>query len=221
MNAIFKLDRQSNRLYHAEGMLLDPSSRVWVWTASPPPASSEAIDAIAAATWLQRESEYPLRIPVGVVGPREASTQSLITARKLGFRLARMGFTVLCGGRQGVMEAVCRGVQEAGGLSVGLLPEGDADVANPYVSLALATGVGEARNALIARASLCLVAVGDSYGTLSEIALGLHFGKRVVGLEGAAKVEGVRHVPHVDHALSEVAAVALGFEPERMEAEEA
>lgn len=75
----------------------------------------------------------------------------------------------------------------------------------------IATGIGEARNALIARAALCLVAIGDSYGTLSEVALGRQFGKRVIGLEGAARVDGVVHVANVAAALHEVALVALGI----------
>ena len=84
------------------------------------------------------------------------------------------------------MEAVCRGVASAGGVAIGLLPEADPALANAYAGIVIATGIGEARNALIARAASCLVAIGDSYGTLSEVALGRQFGKRVIGLEGAA-----------------------------------
>ena len=108
------------------------------------------------------------------------------------------------------MEAACRGAEQAGGLSIGLLPEADPSFANPHVGVVIATGIGEARNALIARASLCLVVIGDSYGTLSEVALGRQFGKKVIGLEGAAKVDGVIQVDSVDQALAEVARVVLG-----------
>ena len=83
-------------------------------------------------------------------------------------------------------------------------------LANPYVDIAIATGIGEARNALIARASLCLVAVGNSHGTLSEVALSRHFGKLVIGLEDAAQVDGVRHVADAAAALRLVAQFALG-----------
>ena len=120
-----------------------------------------------------------------------------------------MGFSVICGGRQGVMEAVCRGAAAAGGVSIGMLPDADPAFANPHVSVVIATGIGEARNALIARASLCLVVIGDSFGTLSEVALGRQFGKRVIGLEGAACVEGVIHVETVEQALCEVARCVL------------
>ena len=109
------------------------------------------------------------------------------------------------------MQAVCEGVQRAGGLSIGLLPEADPELANPHARLVIATGIGEARNALIARAALCLVAIGDSFGTLSEVALGRQFGKHVIGLAGAARVDGVAHVGSVEAALDEVARVALGL----------
>jgi len=146
----------------------------------------------------QRESGTSLRAPIGVIGPREATEEQLAAAEAIGAGLAAMGLTVLCGGRQGVMEATCRGVAREGGISVGLLPEPDASAANPYVTIALATGIGEARNALVARAAHCLVAIGDSYGTLSEVALGLQFSKTVIGLAGAARVPGVRHVDGVE-----------------------
>ena len=151
----------------------------------------------------------PVRVPVGVIGPREASSAQLLAAEQVGRGLATMGFVVICGGRHGVMDAVCRGAAGAGGLTIGLLPDADPSFANPHVGIVIATGIGEARNALIARASLCLVAIGDSFGTLSEVALGRQFGKQVIGLEGAARVEGVRHVTTVEQALSEVAQSAL------------
>jgi uncharacterized protein (TIGR00725 family) len=122
-----------------------------------------------------------------------------------------MGHAVVCGGRHGVMEAVCRGAAQAGGTTIGILPDADPSCANPFVGIVIATGIGEARNALIARAAFCLVAIGDSYGTLSEVALGRAFGKRVVGLEGAAQVEGVVHVADAAASLTEVALVALAI----------
>jgi uncharacterized protein (TIGR00725 family) len=90
---------------------------------------------------------------------------------------------VVCGGLGGVMEAACRGAKDAGGTTVGILPgHGRAD-ANPYVDVAIATGLGEARNALVVRAADALIAIGGEYGTLSEIALALKAGKPVVGIE--------------------------------------
>ncbi|TMH67161.1 MAG: hypothetical protein E6H55_00555 [Betaproteobacteria bacterium] len=87
--------------------------------------------------------------------------------------------------------------------------EADSSNANPFVGVAIATGIGEARNALIARASFCLIAIGDSFGTLSEVALARQFGKLVIGLEGAADVEGVQHVDSGREAVTRVAEAIL------------
>jgi uncharacterized protein (TIGR00725 family) len=207
MNLPYRLDRLRTYLYDADGQLFDPVSRCWNAAIGPP--SGEDVDAITAATWLQRQSGAPIRIPIGVIGPREATPKQLEAAEAVGRGLGTMGFVVICGGRQGVMEAVCRGVEDAGGLSIGMLPETDPWAANPHVGVVIATGIGEARNALIARSSFCLVAIGNSFGTLSEVALGRHFGKRIIGLEGAASVEGVVHVGSVEAALEEVARCVL------------
>jgi uncharacterized protein (TIGR00725 family) len=88
------------------------------------------------------------------------------------------------------MEAACRGAKGAGGTTVGILPGTDRCAANPYVDIAIATGLGEARNAVVARSADALIAIGGAYGTLSEIAFVLKAGKRVVGL-GTWVVDGV------------------------------
>ena len=88
------------------------------------------------------------------------------------------------------MEAACRGAKESGGTTVGILPGVDRSEANPYVDVAIATGLGEARNTLVVRAADALIPVGGGYGTLSGVALALKAGKRVVGL-GTWDVEGV------------------------------
>lgn len=89
-----------------------------------------------------------------------------------------------------MMEAACRGAKEAGATTVGLLPGNDRSAANEYVDVAIATGLGEARNALVVRAADAVIAIEGGYGTLSEIALALKAGKRVVGL-GTWDIEGV------------------------------
>jgi uncharacterized protein (TIGR00725 family) len=97
---------------------------------------------------------------------------------------------VVCGGLGGVMEAACRGAKAGGGTTLGILPGSDRSAANEFVDVAVATGLGEARNALVVRAADALVAVGGAYGTLSEIALALKAGKRVAGV-GTWEIEGV------------------------------
>jgi hypothetical protein len=74
----------------------------------------------------------------------------------------------------------------------------------------IATGIGEARNAIISRSAFCLVAIGNSHGTLSEVALGLQFGKKVFGLEGAAELEEVTRCADAQAALEAVARLVLG-----------
>ncbi len=203
------LDRATRSLFDSAGRCFDPATRTWTAGRSP---RGDPIDIVAAATWLQRGSGHPVRVPVGVVGTRDASDAQRAAAETIGRGLASMGFAVLCGGRTGVMEAVCKGVAEAGGVSIGLLPGRDVSDANAFATYVITTGIGEARNAIIARAPLCLVAIGGGFGTMTEVAFGRNYGKLVVGLEGAPQVAGVRHVASVDEALALVARCALGLE---------
>jgi uncharacterized protein (TIGR00725 family) len=119
---------------------------------------------------------------VAVVGPGQASAEEIATAEEVGRLLAQRGAVLVCGGLGGVMEAVCRGAKEGGGRTVGILPGDDRAAANPHVDVAIATGLGEARNALVVRAADVVIAVGGAYGTLSEIALALKTGTPVVGI---------------------------------------
>ena len=211
--ATFDLDRPARALYDAQGRSFDAVTRAWTYVRSAEHvAHGERLDVVGAATWLQRDSGHPLRVPVGVIGPREATTAQLAAALRVGERLADCGFFVVCGGRGGVMQAVCEGVKRVGGTSIGLLPDTEPAYANHYVDIVLATGMGEGRNALIACASFCLVAIGNSYGTLSEVALARQYGKLVLGLEGAPQVEGVVHVGSTHEAVERVAAAALGVD---------
>lgn len=103
-------------------------------------------------------------------------------AEAVGRLLAQRGATVVCGGRGGVMAAVARGVRDGGGMCVGVLPGDDPDDANADIALALPTGLGEMRNALIARSCRAMIAIGGGYGTLSEIGFALRLAKPVAGL---------------------------------------
>jgi uncharacterized protein (TIGR00725 family) len=122
---------------------------------------------------------------VAVVGPGagpRALEELLEQAREVGRLLAAAGAIVVCGGLGGVMEAVSEGVAEGGGRSIGLLPGRERADANASLSIALPTGLGEARNWLVVCASDVVIAIGEGYGTLSEIALALRSGRHVVGL---------------------------------------
>jgi uncharacterized protein (TIGR00725 family) len=133
-------------------------------------------------------------------------------AETVGGAVAEAGAVLVCGGLGGVMAAACRGARAAGGTTVGLLPGEDRAAANPWVDVALPTGLGEARNALVVRAADALVAVGGGYGTLSEIALARKLGRPVVGLDTwAATVPGADE-PLVTPADDPAEAVALALQ---------
>ena len=134
---------------------------------------------------------------IGVVGPGDADDEERAIAEAVGAEVAAAAAVLVCGGRGGAMEAACRGARGAGGLTVGLLPGEDRAEANPWVEVAIPTGLGEARNVLVVRAADALVAVGGGWGTLSEIALALRAGKPVIGLRTWAPTRPGREGPGV------------------------
>src|SRR4051794_34734804 len=121
---------------------------------------------------------------VAVVGPGDASPAEEETAAELGALLAARGAVVVSGGLGGVMAAVCRGAAGAGGTTVGLLPGADRAAANPHLTIALPTGLGQLRNGLVVAAADAVVAVGGNWGTLSEVALAMRAGLPVAALVG-------------------------------------
>lgn len=124
-----------------------------------------------------------MRAPVvSVIGAAEASPGEAVLAEKVGHLLAERGAILVCGGRGGVMEAACRGALSRGGTTVGILPGSEANEGNAFLSLAIPTGMGQARNAIIVLAGEAVIAIGGGAGTLSEIGLALKAGRRVIGL---------------------------------------
>jgi len=122
------------------------------------------------------------RIIVGVIGAGTAGPEILEMAEEVGRLIAKHGFTLICGGMGGVMEASAKGAKNAGGTTIGILPQPDRHTANPYIDIPIATSFGEGRNIIIVRTADLLIAVGGEYGTLSEIAFALKMGKTVIGL---------------------------------------
>jgi uncharacterized protein (TIGR00725 family) len=145
------------------------------------------------------------KILIGVIGAGRATAQGYALAREVGRLIAEGGAAVVCGGCGGIMEGACRGCVEAGGTALGILPGGEPEAANPYVSLAVASNLGHARNAVIAQTARALIAIEGEYGTLSEMALGLKIGRPVIAL-GAWP-----GIPGVCHAATPAEAVALAF----------
>jgi len=142
---------------------------------------------------------------VAVCGASDPAPSQRELAREVGRRLAEAKAVILCGGLGGVMEAVSQGAAEAGGTVVGILPGADRSAGNPYLSLAIATGLGEARNAVLTCAADGVIAIGGGWGTLSEIGLARKKGRPVVGLETWG-LEGLR----VADSAEEAVRIALG-----------
>ena len=120
-----------------------------------------------------------------LVGDSDAPAHVLALAERAGEMLARHSVTLVTGGRGGVMEAAARGAARAGGLTVGITPDTDADAANPWCGVVIPTGLGHARNVLTALAGDFVVAVGGGAGTLSELCFGWIHGRTIYLLQGS------------------------------------
>ena len=119
---------------------------------------------------------------IAVIGGSQASASELALAEEVGRLLADREAVLVCGGLGGIMEAACRGARAGGGVTVGILPGDKREAANPYVQIPVVTGIGYARNVAVVRSAQAVIAVGGSYGTLSEIAHARQGGIPVIGL---------------------------------------
>lgn len=127
---------------------------------------------------------------MAVIGAGTADRQEYDQAHRLGQLLAEQGYILICGGLGGIMEAAASGASSRGGEVVGLLPGEDVRAANPFVTRAIATGLGHMRNYLVVLNAGAAVALGGGYGTLSEIALAKKIGRPVIVLGGWSGLEG-------------------------------
>jgi uncharacterized protein (TIGR00725 family) len=143
---------------------------------------------------------------IAVIGGGDVSDETAALAREVGREVAGRGAVLLCGGLGGVMAAAAQGAQEAGGVSLGILPEGDRRRANPFLTYSIATNLGHARNVLMAHSADALIAVDGSYGTVSEAAIALKLGKPVIALSVTWDLAGIKQ------AASPAEAVALAME---------
>lgn len=134
---------------------------------------------------------------MAVIGVAAADENTRQLAWEVGRRLAEAGAVLLSGGMGGVMEAASQGAHEAGGLVVGVVPGAMRGGGNPHLDVEVVTNMGHARNVILAHSADAMIAVAGSYGTLSEIAIGLKLGKPVIGL-GSWDIPGV--MPAADAA---------------------
>ena len=134
---------------------------------------------------------------VSVIGGSTDTDEEYESAHQLGKLLGERGHEVVCGGRTGVMEAVCRGTREADGHTIGILPGHDRRDANQYVETAIVTGMGNARNVMVVLNGDATIAVDGGTGTLSELGHALDLGRPVAGL-GTHRIDGVTGIEHVE-----------------------
>jgi uncharacterized protein (TIGR00725 family) len=149
---------------------------------------------------------------VAVCGPSDATDEEAARAEEVGRRLAEAGAVVLCGGLGGIMDAAARGAAAAGGTVVGILPGDTRSGASAHLTVAIPTGMGEARNALIARAADAVIAIGGGWGTLSEIALARKMGRPVIGLDTWEPAKRGRPVEGIDRVRTAAEAAARAVE---------
>jgi uncharacterized protein (TIGR00725 family) len=153
-----------------------------------------------------------------VIGPSDASAAELEIAYAVGREVALAGAVLVCGGRGGVMEAAARGAREAAvqppAIVVGILPGSDREAANPFVTVALATGLEELRDAVVASSSDGLIAIGGDPGTLIEIGFGLRLGRPIVSIGGwSVRDAGGEPVAGIRVAATPSEAVRMVLEP--------
>jgi len=137
-------------------------------------------------------------LQISVVGGSNPDAETLALAEAVGKVIAARGAVLICGGLGGVMEAASRGAKEKDGLTVGIIPTYRKDTANPFIDITVPTGLGHARNVLVAAAGDLLVALAGSHGTRSEVATALILGKRVVGIKAWGDIDGVTAVNNIE-----------------------
>ncbi len=126
--------------------------------------------------------EHINNLQISVIGAGTCSSDTASRAYETGKHIALNNAVLVCGGLGGVMEHASRGAKDNNGRTVGILPGFDISDANPYIDIAIPTGISHARNIIVVRAGMACIAVEGSYGTLSEIAIALKLGKTVIGL---------------------------------------
>jgi uncharacterized protein (TIGR00725 family) len=149
------------------------------------------------------------RPQIAVIGKGAPDPELARLAEEVGRRVAEAGAVLVCGGMGGVMEAASRGASEAGGDVIGIVPTADTASANPYVTHAVATGIGHARNLAVVASADAVIAIGGEWGTLAEIGFARRLDRAVAALRswtvsGAGEMEGGPGIESVADAAAAV-----------------
>ncbi len=135
--------------------------------------------------------EVRRRPVLSVIGAGDAPAAVCALAREVGREIAARGAVLINGGRGGVMRAAAQGASERGGTAIGILPGYDRSTANEFIELVIATGMGEARNAIIVASADAVIALAGEGGTLAEIGFAKKFGRPIVALNSWPEIDGL------------------------------
>jgi uncharacterized protein (TIGR00725 family) len=132
-----------------------------------------------------------LRKPqIAVIGyNKDRSTdQSRNIAFEVGVEVARSGSVLICGGLGGVMESACMGAKEYNGVTVGIIPQEEFSFANEFCDIVICTGIGFARDFIVATSCDGIIAIGGGVGTLIELGVGYMIKKIMVAVSGSGGI---------------------------------
>lgn len=141
---------------------------------------------------------------IGVIGGSDCDKRTADIAYSVGKKIARAGFGIVTGGLGGVMEAASKGCKEAGGVTVGIIMQEEHSYANQYIDIVIPTGMGIARNILVVRTALGIIAINGRFGTLSEISFALQIEKPIIGINTWDISEKIMHVTNPEQAVKEI-----------------
>ena len=149
---------------------------------------------------------------IAVIGGSSASNREINTAEDVGRELAKRDAILVCGGLGGIMEAACRGATSEGGITIGILPGEKRNNANKYVQIPIVTGIGYARNVAVVKAAQAVIAIGGSYGTLSEIGHAIQSGIPVIGIDTWSLSKGGKIYNSITSAENAADAIEKAFD---------
>ena len=140
---------------------------------------------------------------IAVFGGRNIDKDTYNTSVEIGKLLAHENYLVFCGGGEGVMEAICKGVNIGNGTSIGLLKGDNLEESNEYLTIPILTNMGITRNALLPLNCDVAIAISGNYGTLSEIAYALQFKIPIIGYK-TWDIPGVHSVDNINYLMKEI-----------------
>ena len=120
-------------------------------------------------------------------------------AYEVGTEIAKSGSVLVSGGLEGVMKASCKGAKDAGGLTVGIIPQSDASFANEYCDVVIPTGMGHTRDFLTALSADGVIVIGGGSGTLSEICAAYMYKKPIAALKNSGGMAEKFSDQYLDH----------------------